>query len=71
MMRELNVPATAAEVAGHYGDLLDGFVLVEQDAALHNTLAIPTVVAQTVMVSLQDRIDLAQATLDFAHTLNR
>jgi len=71
MMRELNVPATAAEVAGHYGDLLDGFVLDEQDAALHNTLAIPTVVAQTVMVSLQDRIDLAQATLDFAHTLNR
>ena len=71
MMRELNVPATAAEVAGHYGDLLDGFVLDEQDAALHNTLAIPTVVAQTVMVTLQDRIDLAQGTLDFAHTLNR
>jgi LPPG:FO 2-phospho-L-lactate transferase len=71
MMRELNVPATAAEVAGHYGDLLDGFVLDEQDAALHNALAIPTVVAQTVMVTLQDRIDLAQGTLDFAHTLNR
>jgi hypothetical protein len=30
----------------------------------------PTVVAQTVMVSLQDRIDLARATLDFAHSLN-
>lgn len=71
MMRELNVPATAAEVAGHYGDLLDGFVLDEQDAALHNTLTIPTVVAQTVMVTLQDRIDLAAATLDFAHSLNR
>jgi LPPG:FO 2-phospho-L-lactate transferase len=70
MMRELNVPASAAEVAGHYGDLLDGFVLDQQDAALHKTLAMPTVVAQTVMVSLQDRIDLARATLDFAHSLN-
>ena len=70
MMRELNVPATAAEVAAHYGDLLDGFVLDQQDAALHKTLSMPTVVAQTVMVSLQDRIDLARTTLEFAHSVS-
>jgi len=70
MMRELNVPATAAEVAAHYGDLLDGFVLDELDAAVHGTLAVPTVVAQTVMVSLQDRIDLAAETLKFVDSLN-
>ena len=69
MMRELNIPATAAQVAGHYGDLLDGFVLDSRDAGLHGSLNVPTVVAQTVMVTLQDRIDLARETLEFAHSL--
>jgi LPPG:FO 2-phospho-L-lactate transferase len=71
MMRELNIPATAAEVANHYGDLLDGFILDEQDAALHNKLDVPTVVTQTVMVTLRDRIDLADQTLKFAQSLSR
>jgi LPPG:FO 2-phospho-L-lactate transferase len=69
MMRELNVPASAAEVAAHYGDLLDGMVLDLQDAHLHGTLSVPTVVTQTVMVTLQDRIELAHATLAFARSL--
>jgi len=70
MMRELNIPTTAEQVAAHYGDLLDGFVLDEQDAALHGRLDVPTVVTQTVMVSLQDRIDLAAETLKFVDSLN-
>lgn len=69
MMRELNVPATAARVADHYGDLLDGFVLDEQDAGLHGTLPVPTVVTQTVMVTLQDRVELAETTIEFANSL--
>lgn len=69
MMQELKVPATAAQVAAHYGDLLDGFVLDTQDAALHGQLAVPTVVTQTVMVTLQDRIDLARTSLQFLESL--
>jgi LPPG:FO 2-phospho-L-lactate transferase len=64
MMAELEIPATAAAVAAHYGNLLDGFVLDEQDAALDGTLDVPTVVTRTVMVSLEDRIALARATLE-------
>ncbi len=69
MMRELNVPATVEEVAAHYGDLLDGMVVDVQDEAAADKLAVPTVVTQTVMVTLDDRIDLARATLAFADQL--
>ena len=61
MMAELNVPASAAQVAEHYAGWLDQFIIDEADAALHGTLAVPTIVAPTVMVSLEDRITLAQA----------
>ncbi len=70
MMAELKVPATAAQVASHYGDLLDGFLLDEADAALHGQLGVPTVVAQSVMLTLQDRIDLAGVALRFLDDLN-
>jgi LPPG:FO 2-phospho-L-lactate transferase len=69
MMQELKVPATATQVAAHYGDLLDGFVLDRQDAALHTTLAPTTIVAQTVMLTLADRVALADTVLDFVDTL--
>lgn len=65
MMQELNVPASATQVAAHYGDLLDGFILDEQDASLDGTLPVPTVVTKTIMLTLQDRIDLARASIDF------
>ena len=69
MMAELKIPATAAQVAAHYGDLLDGFVLDEQDRALDGTLGTSTIVAQTVMLSLADRVALADTVLDFVETL--
>ncbi len=69
MMRELEVPAAAAQVASHYGDLLDGFVLDLQDADAQPALGVPSVVTQTVMVSLQDRIALARQTLAFVDSL--
>ncbi len=70
MMAELDMPASAAAVATHYGDLLDGFVLDSRDAALHGTLGVPTVVTQTVMVTLADRIALARSTLEFLESLS-
>jgi len=69
MMAELKVPATAAQVASHYGDLLDGFILDQADAALHGCLGLPTVVTQSVMLTLQDRIDLARVALRFLDDL--
>lgn len=69
MMTELHVPSEAGAVAAHYGGLLDGFVLDEQDRALHGTLPVPTVVTRTVMVTLADRIELARTVLEFFDTL--
>lgn len=71
MMRELGVPASAGQIAEHYQGLADGLVLDEADAALHGTLAVPTVVAPTVMVTLADRVALARHTLSFAEALRR
>ena len=75
MMQELGVPATTAEVARHYarrgaGDapLVTGFVIDAVDAAAEQqvqALGLETTVAQTVMRSLDDRIDLARAVLKF------
>lgn len=69
MMQELALPASALQVAGHYGALLDGFVLDQRDGALADAVPVPSVVAQTVMVTLQDRIDLADTVLDFLRDL--
>ena len=68
MMRELNMPSDAVAVARHYEGLIDGFVLDAQDAALESQIAalgIRTVVAQTVMVTLPDRVALAGHVLQF------
>jgi LPPG:FO 2-phospho-L-lactate transferase len=70
MMRELSIPQTAAKVSEHYGDLIDGFILDQVDGDLHGTLEVPTFVAQSVMVTLQDRIDLATTTLEFLRSLS-
>lgn len=76
MMQELGMPLTATAVAQHYvrkyGDLVTGFVLDEKDAGLEQdirALGLQTRVAQSVMVSLQDRLDLAQTVIDFAEKL--
>ena len=70
MMAELEIPATADAVAAHYGDLIDGFVLDEQDRALDGTLTPVTVVTRTVMVTLEDRIALARSCLELITKLS-
>lgn len=69
IMREMGLGATAASVASHYEDILDGFVLDHADAAEHGQLAVPTVVTRTLMTTLDDRTSLARTVLDFAATL--
>ncbi|MFT4584750.1 MAG: LPPG:FO 2-phospho-L-lactate transferase [Gammaproteobacteria bacterium] len=74
MMRELSVPASPTAVAKHYVDKIDGFVIDECDADFRDEIAalgLETIVAQSVMVTLDDRIDLAQRAIDFLRRLNR
>lgn len=72
MMRELGLPSSAAAVARHYGDLLDGFVLDTADAALAPEIeaaGLPVLVTDTVMRTLEDRIALARAVMALAERL--
>lgn len=71
IMRELGISPTAREVARYYGDLLDGFILDERDAGLDGTLPVPSALAKSVMVTLEDRIQLARAALEFLDRLRR
>lgn len=69
MMRELDIPASAAAVARHYRDLITGFVLDQCDADRESEVAdlgLATLVTRTVMASLDDRIALARDVLAFA-----
>lgn len=71
MMAELELPARADQVARHYGELLDGFVMDQQDADLAGGVAVDTLVTQTVMRTLEDRVALAEAVLAFCDRLKR
>lgn len=67
MMQELSIPNTATAVAAHYRDFLQGFVLDREDEKLQmeiQSLGMRTAVTNTVMISLEDRIQLAQTCLD-------
>jgi LPPG:FO 2-phospho-L-lactate transferase len=66
IMAELGIDCSAAAVAAHYREIVDGFVLDQRDAALAPVIGIPALVTNTLMLSLADRIQLAQQVLAFA-----
>ncbi len=73
MMAELRMPSTAAAIAAHYGELLDGFVLDTRDADLLSAIANPAraaIAAQTVMLTFEDRRQLAEIVVDFVRKLH-
>jgi LPPG:FO 2-phospho-L-lactate transferase len=59
------VEASAAGVAGWYGDVLDGFVCDEEEAEL----GVPALITDTRMATPADRARVAEETLDFAYAL--
>lgn len=69
MMQELNIPSSALAVAEHYQGkypgLLDGFVIDASDADDLDQFKLPTVATPSVMLSLEDRIGLAERCLSF------
>lgn len=72
MMKELGMPITAYAVAQHYHDILQGFVLDRQDESQTKeiqSLNVATLVTETLMNTLEDRIQLARDTLKFADQL--
>ena len=74
MMTELGMPASAAAVARHYGDLLDGFVIDTSDGEHETEIAsmgAEVLVTQTVMRDLADREALAHDCMAFAHRIWR
>jgi len=74
MMRELALPVSATAVAQHYRDFLDGLVVDTVDAALApeiESMGIRTTVTDTVMVTLEDRVRLANHCLQWLETLQR
>ncbi|MEX2489163.1 MAG: 2-phospho-L-lactate transferase [Pseudomonadales bacterium] len=73
MMAELGMPLSAEAVAEHYRGRIDGFVLDQQDASLKDSIdsmGIATISTNTVMVTLDDRIALANDILRFAKELS-
>lgn len=74
MMQELGIPPSADSVALHYADFLDGFVLDDKDSGLTTrieALGLVSMVTQTVMKSLQDRVSLGQTCLQLIDQLAR
>ena len=73
IMKELGIPPTAAAVAAHYTDLIDGFVIDEADAgtatAIRTGCHLEVLAAPTVMNDLEDRKHLARTVVDFAQRL--
>lgn len=69
IMAELGIAATAQAIAAHYGDLLDGLVIDESDAAQAPRLRIPTEATSTLMCDMDDRRRLARHVLLFAKNI--
>jgi len=72
IMRELKATVSAVSVAKHYGQLLDGFIIDATDrnmVAELEKLDLEVAICETIMKSLDDKIRLARATLDFVTSL--
>lgn len=71
IMGELGLALDVAEIVSHYQGLIDAFVLDTVDADRAESLGLPTLVTNTLMRTLEDRINLAEATLGFCRGLLR
>ena len=74
IMREMSIPATARWIAEYYGDFIDGFVIDETDEALASeieALGVTTMCTNIVMTSMDDRVQLARASLEFVASLSQ
>ncbi|MSP05884.1 MAG: 2-phospho-L-lactate transferase [Acetobacteraceae bacterium] len=66
MFTELGTEPSARAVAERYADIIDGYVLDFEDAADARAIDARVVLARTLMISLEDREDLARVVLRLA-----
>lgn len=66
MMVEMGLDVSPVTVAAHYADLLSGFVLDANDAAVQERLRVPVLVTDTIMTDLPSKVRLAHEILAFA-----
>ena len=69
MYGELGIFPSAQAVAEHYGDLLSGFVLDDIDMNLTKLLSLKTLVTDTIMMQVEDRVRLGEEVMSFARDL--
>ena len=72
IMAELGHTASATNIARHYGDLIDGFILDSSDGNMVEQVesqGLKSMSCDTIMGSLEDKIRVANSSLEFAHTL--
>lgn len=69
IMSELGIEPNPRSIALHYAEVIDGLVIAEEDASWAHQCPVPTLVAPTLMRSLEDRTRLASATVAFAARL--
>jgi LPPG:FO 2-phospho-L-lactate transferase len=69
IMRELGIAVASRAVADHYRGLIDGLVIDEADAADADELEVAVAVRPTLMVSAEDKRNLARGVLAFAARL--
>ena len=72
IMGELGIEPSATAIAGHYGDLLDGFIVDECDRKMVSgpeKMHLPVYICDTIMKSLDDKCRLARETLEFARAI--
>jgi LPPG:FO 2-phospho-L-lactate transferase len=72
IMSELGLEVSALSVARHYRDLLDGFILDTADrdmAGQIENLGLKVAVCDTIMKSMEDKVRLAKAVIEFARSI--
>jgi LPPG:FO 2-phospho-L-lactate transferase len=70
MMGELGLEVSASAVASRYSDIIDGFVIDQTDPVPEPLPGIRFFGAATLMSTNEDRLLLARAVLQAAHTID-
>jgi LPPG:FO 2-phospho-L-lactate transferase len=69
IMRDFGITPAPVSVARHYAGLIDGFVLDVADAEQERELTMSALVVNTLMSTLDDKVTLARACLNFCDSL--
>jgi LPPG:FO 2-phospho-L-lactate transferase len=71
LLAELGISAPVDAIARRYGDFLSGYVIDSSDANQATDLDVPVAATNTVMQTLNDRMQLARFVLTFADRIGR